>query len=154
MMSGLAGFLGGSYLWIQAAHVIFVIFWMAALFMQPRFYVYHHQTVIGSAEDAQWVERENRLRRIIMTPALIIVWILGLVLAVHLGLFSSGGNGWFHTKLLLVVLLSAYHGWLVAYGKKLARGERLLSEKSLRLLNEVPGIAIVLIVVLVIVRPF
>jgi protoporphyrinogen IX oxidase len=153
-MSGLTGFLGGSYLWIQAAHVIFVTFWMAALFMQPRFFVYHHQAAIGSAEDAQWVERENRLRKIIMTPALVVVWILGLVLALHLGLFSSGGNGWFHAKLLLVILLSGYHGWLVVYGKKLARGERPLSEKALRLLNEVPGIAIVLIVVLVIVRPF
>ncbi len=153
-MSGITGFLGNAYLWVQAAHVIFVIFWMAALFMQPRFYIYHHQTAIGSPEDAQWVERESRLRKIIMTPALIVVWILGLVLALHLGLFSESGQGWFHAKLLLVVLLSGYHGWLVSYGKKLARGERPISEKSMRLLNEVPGIAIVLIVVLVIVRPF
>jgi protoporphyrinogen IX oxidase len=153
-MHSIAGFLGSAYLWVQAAHVIFVIFWMAALFMQPRFFIYHHQTAVGSAEDGQWIERENRLRRIIMTPALIVVWVLGLILAVHLGLFGMAGQGWFHAKLLLVVLLSGYHGWLVAYGKKLARGERPISEKNMRLLNEVPGIAIVLIVVLVIVRPF
>ena len=150
----MTGFLGNADLWVQAAHVIFVIFWMAALFMQPRFFIYHHQTAVGSAEDAQWVERENRLRRIIMTPALIVVWVLGLSIALHQGLFSTPGNGWFHSKLLLVVLLSGYHGWLVAYGKKLAKGLRPISEKNLRLLNEVPGIAIVLIVVLVIVKPF
>ncbi len=154
MMSTMTGFLGNAYLWVQSAHVIFVIFWMAALFMQPRFFIYHHQTAIGSVEDTQWVERENRLRKIIMTPAMIIVWILGLLLAVHLGVFSNPGNGWFHAKFLLVFLLTGYHGWLVSYGKKLAQGLRPISEKNMRLLNEVPGIAIVLIVVLVIVKPF
>lgn len=142
------GFLGLAYPWVLAAHVIFVIFLMASLFMMPRFFVYHHQTVVGSAEDKAWIDREDRLRRIIMNPALVIVWVLGIALALNIGAFTQG---WFHVKLLLVILLSGYHGWASGYCRKLARGERRLSEKTLRLLNEVPGILVSVIVVTVIV---
>jgi putative membrane protein len=145
------GFLGAAYIWVKAAHVIFVIFLMASLFMMPRYFVYHHQTVVGSAEDKAWIEREDRLRRIIMNPSLILVWIFGLMLAVNIGAFSEG---WFHAKLLLVILLSGYHGWCVGYAKKLARGERKLPEKRLRMLNEVPALLVTLVIILVIVRPF
>ncbi|MEM1133489.1 MAG: CopD family protein [Pseudomonadota bacterium] len=138
------------YEWLKAAHLIFVIFWMAGLFMMPRFFVYHQEAPEGSTEDAQWVEREMRLRKIILNPALIIVWIVGLALAYYIGAFSQG---WFHAKLLFVLLLSGYHGWMVGYSKKLARGERPMSGKTLRLLNEVPGIAAAIIVILVVVRP-
>nr|WP_053556418.1 CopD family protein [Sphingopyxis sp. 113P3] len=144
------GFLGVTMLWVKAAHVIFVIFLMAGLFMMPRFFVYHHQCPVGSEEDKKWIEREDRLRRIILNPSIILVWVLGLMLAVNGGFWSEG---WFHGKLLLVLLLSGYHGWLVGYFKKLRRGERPLSESRLRLLNEVPGIAAAIIVILVIVRP-
>jgi protoporphyrinogen IX oxidase len=139
------------YLWLKAGHLIFVIFWMAGLFMLPRFFVYHHQCAPGSAEDALWMEREKRLIRIILNPSMIIVWVLGLLLAYSTGAFSMG---WFHGKLLLVLLLSGYHGWMVGYAKKLARGERPYREKTLRLLNEVPGVAAAIIVILVIVKPF
>ncbi|WOE75453.1 CopD family protein [Alterisphingorhabdus coralli] len=138
------------YEWLKSAHLIFVIFWMAGLFMLPRFFVYHQESPEGSTEDAQWVEREARLRKIILNPSLIIVWIVGLALAYYTGAFSQG---WFHAKLLFVLLLSGYHGWMVGYSKKLARGERPMSGKTLRLLNEVPGIAAAIIVILVIVRP-
>ena len=150
-MTGLTGFLGPAYLWVKAAHVTFVIFWMAGLFLLPRFYVYHQETTVGSPEDRAWIERESRIRSIILTPAMIVVWLLGLMLAFHVGAWSEG---WFHAKLALVIALSAYQGWLGAYGKKLARGERTLSGKAVRMLNEVPGIAAAIIVVLVIVRPF
>ena len=150
-MDGLTGFLGAAYPWVKAAHVTFVIFWMAGLFLLPRFYVYHHETTVGSPEDRAWIERESRVRSIILTPAMIVVWVLGLMLAVSLHAFSSG---WLSAKLLLVVLLTAYQCWLGLYGKKLAQGQRPLSNKALRMLNEVPGIATALIVVLVIVKPF
>jgi len=150
-VDGLTGFLGAAYPWVKAAHVTFVIFWMAGLFLLPRFYVYHHETTVGSPEDRAWIERESRVRSIILTPAMIVVWVLGLMLAVSLHAFSSG---WLSAKLLLVVLLTAYQGWLGLYGKKLAQGQRPLSNKALRMLNEVPGIATALIVVLVIVKPF
>jgi len=150
VMTDWIGFLGVTMLWVKAAHVIFVIFLMAGLFMMPRFFVYHHQCPVGSEEDKKWIEREDRLRRIILNPSIILVWVLGLMLAVNGGFWSEG---WFHGKLLLVLLLSGYHGWLVGYFKKLRRGERPLSESRLRLLNEVPGIAAAIIVILVIVRP-
>lgn len=140
-----------TYLWLKAGHLIFVIFWMAGLFMLPRFFVYHQEAEAGSPEAERWVEREARLRKIILTPSLVIVWILGLSLAFAADWWSSG---WLHAKLLLVVLLSGYHGWLVGYAKKLARGEHTLSGKQLRLLNEVPGLAVALIVVLAVVKPF
>jgi putative membrane protein len=142
------GFLGSAYPWVLAAHIIFVIFLMSSLFMMPRFFIYHHQAAPGSAEDQAWISREMRLKRIIMNPSLIIVWVLGIMLALNTGAFSQG---WFHLKLLLVLILSGYHGWAVGYSKKLARGERPLREKTLRLLNEVPGILVALIVVTVIV---
>jgi putative membrane protein len=139
------------YPWLKAAHLIFVIFWMAGLFMFPRFLVYHQESAPGSAEEAKWIEREDKLRRIILAPSLTIVWVLGLLLATTIG---AWGMGWFHAKLLLVILLSGYHGWMLGYSKRLAKGERKLSGKALRIANEVPGIAVAVIVILVIVKPF
>ena len=150
-MSDLTGWLGLAYPWVKAAHVTFVIFWMAGLFLLPRFYVYHQETPVGSPEDRAWIEREARIRSIILTPAMILVWILGLMLAFNV---DAWGQGWFHAKLALVIALSGYQGWLGYYGNKLAKGQRTLSGKAVRLLNEVPGIAAAIIVVLVIVRPF
>ena len=150
-MTELTGFLGPAYLWVKAAHVTFVIFWMAGLFLLPRFYVYHQEAPAGSPEDRAWIEREARVRSIILTPAMILVWVLGIMLALHLDAFREG---WLHAKLALVIALSAYQGWLVSYGKKLASGVRPMSGRSLRMINEIPGIAAALIVVLVIVRPF
>ena len=150
-MSDLTGFLGAAYPWVKAAHITFVIFWMAGLFLLPRFYVYHQESLPGSPEDRAWIERGARVRSIILTPAMILVWVLGLMLAVHLSVF---GQGWFSAKLALVVGLTAYQGWLGVYGKKLASGKRPLSSRAVRLINEIPGIAAALIVVLVIVRPF
>ena len=147
----LAGFLGSATLWVKAAHIIFVIFFMAGLFMMPRFFVYHHQCAVGSEEDAKWIEREDRLRKIILAPAIMFVWLFGLLLAFNSALWS---DGWFHAKLLLVLGLSGYHGWMIGYAKKLAKGLRPMTERQLRMLNEVPGVAAALIVILVVVRPF
>ena len=139
------------YAWLKAGHVIFVIFWVAGLLMLPRFYLYHQQAKPGSDEEKKWVEREYKLRTIIISPAMILVWVLGLSLA---WVTSAWGHGWFQTKLAIVVALSAYHGWMVRYGRTLAAGERPVSDKALRIMNELPGVAVVIIVVLVIVRPF
>jgi putative membrane protein len=150
-LPNLTGFLGPAYLWVKAAHVTFVIFWMAGLFLLPRFYVYHQEATPGSPEERAWIERESRVRSIILTPAMILVWLLGLMLAFNLDLW---GQGWFSAKLALVVAMTGYQGWLGAYGKKLAAGQRPLSNKAIRMINEIPGIAAAIIVVLVIVRPF
>jgi putative membrane protein len=140
-----------TYAWLKAGHLIFVIFWIAGLFMLPRFYVYHQESAPGSEEEKKWVERERKLRSIILNPAMILVWILGLTLA---WITQAWRFGWFEAKLALVLCLSAYHGWMIGYGRRLARGERPVGGRALRLMNELPGLAVVLIVVLVIVKPF
>ena len=153
----MSGFLGAAYDWVKAAHLIFVIFWMAGLFMLPRYLVYHQEALAAgnTSEAANWVERENKIRHIILTPAMIVVWVLGVALALNLGLADGApGLGWLHLKLLLVVLLTGYHGWMVGYAKKLAAGKPTLTGKQLRMLNEVPALAVTLIVVLAIVKPF
>ena len=154
-LTALGNLIDVTYLWIKAGHVIFVIFWIAGLFMLPRFYVYHQEAAPGSAEERRWIDRERRLQNIIITPAMVIVWIFGLTLAWQIGLFNgTPGLGWLHLKLLLVVALSGYHGWMVGYGKKLARGVRPTSGRALRIMNEIPGVATAAIVILVIVKPF
>ena len=140
-----------TYVWIKAGHLIFVIFWMAGLFLLPRYYIYHQESAPGSAEEKKWIERERKLRHIIITPAMVLVWILGLAL---MWILQAWTMHWFQAKFVLVVALSGYHGWMVAYGKKLARGERPVSGRALRVMNEIPGLAVVLIVILAIVKPF
>ena len=139
------------YLWLKAAHVIFVVFWMAGLFMLPRFFVYHQELPEGSPENALWVEREARLLKIILRPSLVLVWIFGLALAISGNWFSQG---WLGVKLLFVIVLSAYHMWMANYARHLAAGRRTLSGRQLRLLNEVPGVCAAIIIILVIVKPF
>lgn len=140
-----------TYFWLKAAHIIFVIFWMAGLFMLPRFFVYHQECEPGSPENAKWIEREAKLLKIILNPSIVVVWVLGLILAWHIEAFSQG---WFFAKFALVLGLSGYHGWLSAYAKALAKGERRLDGRKLRMLNEVPGVAVALIVILVVIKPF
>ena len=140
-----------TYLWLKAGHIIFMVFWLAGLFMLPRQMIYLHPATLGSAESELWGKRMGLLRKIILTPSIVVVWILGLLLAQTL---SAWGEGWLHVKLLLVLLLSGFHGYLVVQSKKMTAGERPLTEKQLRMLGEVPGILLALIVVLVVVKPF
>ena len=139
------------YVWLKAGHIIFVIFWMAGLFMLPRYLVYHQEAAPGSPEAALWVERERRLLKIILLPSIIAVWAFGIALATVTNAWSEG---WLSAKLVLVLALSGYHGWLSVYARKLARGERPLESRTLRLLNEVPGVLLLAIVILAVVKPF
>ncbi len=140
-----------TYFWLKAGHIIFVIFWMAGLFMLPRLFVYHQEEAEDSPANAVWADRERKLLKIILLPSIIVVWVLGLALVQTMNFW---GSGWLWAKLALVLGLSGYHGFLAAYAKKLARGERTLSGKQLRLLNEVPGVAAAVIVILVVLKPF
>lgn len=140
-----------TYLWLKAGHIIFMVFWMAGLFMLPRQMIYLHPATSGSEESELWGKRMGLLRKIILTPSLIVVWVLGLALASSIGAWDQG---WFHAKLLVVVALTGFHGFLVAKSKAMVRGERPLTEKQLRMWGEFPGIALALIVVLVVVKPF
>ncbi|SEN54665.1 putative membrane protein [Sphingomonas gellani] len=145
--------MGAYYLWLLAAHIVFVIFWMAAMFILPRYLIHHQEAVIAGRTDeaAEWGARETKLRHVIMTPAMTMVWLLGLTLA-FVG--QHWGEGWLHAKLVLVVALSGYHGWAVGYARRLGRGEVRLSGRTLRMLNELPALGVVLIVILAVVKPF
>jgi putative membrane protein len=140
------------YLFLKSGHVIFMVFWLAGLFMLPRQMIYMLDHAPGSAGEAKWAERMGKLRKIILSPAMTIVWVLGLTMAYAGNHFS--GAGWLHAKLALVLGLTGYHGWLVGQTKKMAQGMRPLSEKTLRLIGEVPGILLIFIVALVYLKPF
>lgn len=139
------------YQFLKAGHVIFMVFWLAGLFMLPRQCIYMLDHAPGSDGEAKWATRMGKLRKIILTPSMIIVWVLGLSLAYAGGHFAFG---WLHAKLTLVLVLTGYHGWLVGQTKKMARGERPLTEARLRMIGEVPGLLLVLAVVLVYLKPF
>lgn len=140
-----------TYLWIKAGHIIFMVFWMAGLFMLPRQMIYLYGAEAGSTEADQWAKRMGLLRKIILVPSLIVVWVLGLLLAYNVGAWSQG---WFHAKLFFVVLLSGFHGYLTVQSKKMVAGDCPLTEKQLRMIGEIPGILLAIIVVLVVVKPF
>ncbi len=140
-----------TYLWLKAGHIIFMVFWLAGLFMLPRQMIYLHPASPGSDESALWAKRMGLLRNVILTPSLIVVWVLGLLLAMTIGAWDQG---WFHAKLLFVLLLTAFHGIMVARSKKMIAGDRPMSEKQLRMWGEFPGIMLAIIVILVIVKPF
>lgn len=151
----MTGWLGGAYLWVKAAHIIFVIFWMAGLFLFPRYLVHHQDGLADPQERARWEHREALLKRMILNPSLAIVWLLGLALAANVGLFDGPeGLGWLHAKLLLVLLLSGFQGWLTAYARRLAAGDARLTTRRLRLLGELPALFVILIVILAVVKPF
>ncbi len=140
------------YLELKALHIIFVIFWMAGLLMMPRFFVYHSQCEIGSDEDKKWAEREKRLMRIIMNPGMIITIIIGLALMQSLA--GSNGETWLHLKLVFVALMMAVHMMLAKQRRLFSEGTRTKSERYFRLLNEVPSILIIIIIFLVVLKPF
>jgi putative membrane protein len=147
--------LGAAYPWVKAAHIIFMVFWMAGLFILPRYLIHHQEGGLGTPEAARWVEREAKLRTMILTPSIIVVWALGLALGAHIGLFNGApGLGWLHLKLLLVLVLSGYHGWAVGYARKLAAGRATLPARTLRMVNEAPAVLLALIVILAVVKPF
>ena len=150
-MSDWIGFLGPAYLWVKAAHVTFVIFWMAGLFLLPRFYVYHQETTVGSPEDRAWIEREARVRSIILAPAMLLVWVLGLMLAFNLDLW---GQHWFQAKLALVIAMSALHSFLSRWRRDFAADANKHSARFYRFMNEAPTLLLIGIVLLVALKPF
>lgn len=140
------------YLWIKAFHVISVIFWMAGMYYLPRLYVYHSETETGSALSENYKRMEELLLRRIINPAMGATWLFGLLMiAVNPALLSEG---WFHVKLTLVILMSAYHGVLSKWRRLYEADERPHSSKFLRIANEVPPLLTIFIVIMVIVRPF
>lgn len=145
--------LAAYYDWIKALHVMAVIAWMAGLFYLPRLFVYHaEKVVVGSELDATFQIMEEKLLRVIMTPAMIVAWVAGLIM-IGLGAFDWGAV-WSWIKIVAVILMTGAHGWMSARRKEFAAGQNSRSGRTYRLFNEVPTVLMVLIVVAVIVRPF
>lgn len=139
------------YEWIKTLHVLAVISWMAGLLYLPRLFVYHANAVKASETSETFKIMERRLLKAIMTPAMIVAWITGLYIAYLVDYFRSG---WFHGKLLLVIVMSAVHGLLAVHVKRFARDENVKASRYFRILNEVPTLLMVGIVILVILKPF
>ncbi|MCB1508576.1 MAG: protoporphyrinogen oxidase HemJ [Hyphomicrobiaceae bacterium] len=140
-----------AYLWWKALHVMAVIAWMAGLFYLPRLFVYHVSAEAGSVQSETFKVMERRLMRAIINPAMIVTWGVGLWLA-----YDGFGflGGWLHAKIALVVLMSAFHGYLSAGLRAFAEDRNEKSEKHWRIANEVPTLLMIAIVILVIVKPF
>ncbi|MFC0219453.1 putative membrane protein [Pseudochelatococcus lubricantis] len=139
------------YEWLKALHIISVIAWMAAMLYLPRLFVYHAEAVPGSDRIAAFKVMERRLYKAIMTPAMIATWVFGLIIAYEGGWFAAG---WFHGKLLLVVILSGVHGFLGAELRRFAADKITRSPRFYRIVNEVPTLLMILIVILVVLKPF
>jgi putative membrane protein len=139
------------YEWLKAFHVLAVISWMAGMLYLPRLMVYHVDAAPGSVQSETFKVMERRLLRGIMNPAMIVTWVLGLYLA--WAAFGFKG-GWLHGKILLVVLLSGVHGYLVGRVRDFANDRNTKSGRFYRVINEVPAVLMVGIVILVIVKPF
>lgn len=141
------------YLWVKAFHVIAVIAWMAGMLYLPRLFVYHCETAPGSAESERFKVMERKLLRLIVNPAMIAVWILGLTLS-FLPATDAWHQPWFHVKFALVILMSGVHGLYARWVKTFARDANTRPARFYRVWNEVPTLLMMAIVILVIVKPF
>ena len=142
------------YEWLKAFHLTAVIFWMAGLLYLPRLFVYHSVSQPGGELDMKMREAEKKLLRIIMNPAMIVAFILGIILTFGYNTANIIGSVWLPVKLLLVFALMGYHGFLSKQRKLFADGERPKSETFFRRINEIPAIFTIIIVIMAIVKPF
>ncbi len=140
-----------AYPWLKAAHVVAVISWMAGMLYLPRLFIYHCDAAPGSQMSETFKVMEGRLFRIIINPAMIVTWVLGLWLAWQGGLFAAG---WLHAKLALVLALTGVHGFFSASVRRFAEDRNTLTSRQWRMWNEVPTVLMIVIVILVIVKPF
>jgi putative membrane protein len=144
-----------AYLWLKAIHVVAVMSWMAGLLYLPRLFVYHAASSFGSERGEMLRVMEQRLLRIIMLPAMTVTWLTGLTLVWGLGAGSTPkGSGWLAMKVLAVLALTAFHMRFAWHCRKFASGGNLYSEKYFRVINEAPTVLLIIIVVMVIVKPF
>jgi putative membrane protein len=139
------------YLWIKAFHVLAVIAWMAGMLYLPRLFVYHAAARPGSEQAQTFKVMERRLLRFIMTPAMVMTWLFGIVLVVQ-GQFL--GATWFHIKIVLVFVMTVIHGLFARWVNEFDLDRNTRSQKFYRILNEIPTAILITIVVLATVKPF
>lgn len=140
------------YLWIKSLHIIAVICWMAGLFYLPRLFIYHTQAEIGSDKSETFKVMERKLLKYIMNPAMVASWVFGIWMLVENPALMTGG--WFHVKASAVMFLTIYHHLLGSFRKKFEQDKNVQSEKFYRIFNEVPTILMIVIVIMVVVKPW
>lgn len=151
---GVSDALIAAYPWIKALHVVAVVSWMAGLFYLPRLFVYHAERATPGSEMSETFKvMERRLYRAIMQPAMVATWLLGLTLALTPGVVGWG-SGWFHVKLAAVLALTGFHEWLGRRVRDFAGDRNRLTGRTYRLANEIPTVALVVIAIMVVVKPF
>ena len=150
---GAIAWLAGSaaYDWLKAFHVIAVMSWMAGMLYLPRLFIYHCDAAKGSTQSETFKVMEQRLLKVIINPAMVISWVLGLSLMWQSGFWKSP---WMHAKLLAVIALSATHGYFSAAVRAFSEDRNTKPASHWRLMNEAPTLLMIVIVVLVIVKPF
>lgn len=141
------------YNWVRAIHLIAVIAWMAGMLIYPRLLVYRLEAQGDERFETAMDKAANATRRIIVNPTMILTWAMGALLIASRWDFLHI-QPWFWGKIALVLILSGFHGWLIGLGKKVARGERPIEPRKLRMLNEIPMIIAIFAVILVVVEPF
>jgi putative membrane protein len=150
-MDELRNFLADYMDGLLAAHIIAVIAFMAGMLYLPRLYVYHAGTAPGSEASETFKVMETKLLKAIINPAFIAVWILGPVLAWITGAYL---DTWLHIKFALVIILSGMHGLNVRLWRGFQADRREHDARYYRIINEVPAVLMVLIVLLVVLKPF
>jgi len=147
-------FLISAYPWIKALHVVSVISWMAGMFYLPRLYVYHaEQAEVGSQMSETFKVMERRLLRAIINPAMIATWTFGLIMVFTPGIIDWS-EIWPWIKAAMVITMSGFHGWLSARRREFERDANTRSGRTYRLANEVPTVLMLIIVFMVILKPF
>jgi putative membrane protein len=141
------------YPWTKALHIISLIAWMAALFYLPRLFVYHCEAAPGTEFSERLKVMERRLYKQIMTPAMIATFVFGIILALTPGLVDWH-RGWFHVKLVAVILLGGFHGASGKWRRDFLHDRNRKSQKFFRIANEVPTVLMVVAVIMVVVQPF
>lgn len=139
--------------WFLAFHLIAVLFWMAGLYYLPRLYVYHCEALENARDADVFSTMEAKLIKIIMNPAMMAAWFFAILLMARQG-FWDGAAYWFYVKLACVLVLTGFHHYLTRVQKQLARGENTKSSKFFRKINEIGPVLTIIIVIMVIVRPF
>ncbi len=140
-----------AYPWIKALHVIAIISWMAGMLYLPRLFIYHSDCAPDSEQARTFAVMERRLVTVIMNPAMIVSWVLGLYLAWSVFAFQGG---WLHAKLAAVVALSGVHGYFAKAARLFGEGRYVKTPRFWRMMNEAPTLLMIVIVILAIVKPF
>ena len=137
--------------WLLSLHIIAVIAWMAGMLYLPRLFVYHAGTKPGSELSETFKVMEQRLLRIIINPAMIAAWILGLIMATW---GHHWGEGWLHAKLALLIAMQIAHAALSRWRRQFAQDRNPHPAKFYRAVNEIPTLLMIGIVILAVVKPF